>query len=100
MLIDLMDLDHKKTIELLLEKNTISSDKIVEKLGQNELHLYRVNKNERLEIKFQKLFPLNWFYGHFLMWAVIFNMIGQFLMWLITFKSFLNLKILFPLVVA
>ncbi|KAJ8916506.1 hypothetical protein NQ315_000148 [Exocentrus adspersus] len=41
MLIDLMDLDHKKTIELLLEKNTISSDKIVEKLRQNELHLYR-----------------------------------------------------------
>lgn len=46
MLIDLMDLDHKKTIELLLEKNTISSDKIVEKLKQNELHLYRVSEYE------------------------------------------------------
>lgn len=46
MLIDLMDLDHKKTIDLLLEKNTISSDKIVEKLRQNELHLYRVSANE------------------------------------------------------
>lgn len=41
MLIDLMDLDHEKTIELLLEKNTISSDKIVEKLRQKEQHLYR-----------------------------------------------------------
>lgn len=42
MLIDLMDLDYKKTISLLLEKNTISSDKIVEKLQENQLHLYRV----------------------------------------------------------
>ncbi|KAJ8982241.1 hypothetical protein NQ317_013543 [Molorchus minor] len=41
MLLDLMDLDHKKTVELLLEKNTLSSDKIVEKLRQNDLHLYR-----------------------------------------------------------
>ncbi|XP_015836358.1 vacuolar protein sorting-associated protein 41 homolog isoform X2 [Tribolium castaneum] len=41
MLIDLMELDHKKTIALLLEKNSISSDKIVEKLKPTELHLYR-----------------------------------------------------------
>ncbi|XP_072382622.1 vacuolar protein sorting-associated protein 41 homolog [Diabrotica undecimpunctata] len=41
MLLDLMDLDHKKTIDLLLQKNTISSDKIVEKLKENPLHLYR-----------------------------------------------------------
>lgn len=42
MLIDLMELDHKQTIGLLLEKNTISTDKIVEKLRPTELHLYRV----------------------------------------------------------
>lgn len=41
MLVDLMDLDHKKTIALLLDTNTISSEKIVEKLGSNQLHLYR-----------------------------------------------------------
>ncbi|CAH1107551.1 unnamed protein product [Psylliodes chrysocephalus] len=41
MLLDLMDLDYKQTIVLLLQKNTISSDKIVEKLRWNELHLYR-----------------------------------------------------------
>ncbi|XP_060533869.1 vacuolar protein sorting-associated protein 41 homolog [Cylas formicarius] len=41
MLADLMDLDYKKTVSLLLEKNTISSDKIVEKLKGNKLHLYR-----------------------------------------------------------
>lgn len=44
MLLDLMDLDYKQTIVLLLQKNTISSDKIVEKLRWNELHLYRVIK--------------------------------------------------------
>lgn len=44
MLIDLMELDYKKTIALLLEKNTISTDKIVEKLKSTELHLYRVRK--------------------------------------------------------
>mgnify|MGYP005984415323 CR=1 len=42
MLIDLMELDHKQTIALLLDKNTISTDKIVEKLRPTELHLYRV----------------------------------------------------------
>ncbi|KAJ8956298.1 hypothetical protein NQ318_015034 [Aromia moschata] len=41
MLIDLMNLDHKRTIELLLEKNTIPSERIVEKLRQNDMHLYR-----------------------------------------------------------
>ncbi|XP_056634578.1 vacuolar protein sorting-associated protein 41 homolog isoform X1 [Diorhabda sublineata] len=41
MLLDLMDLDHMKTIDLLLQKNTISSDRIVEKLRENQLHLYR-----------------------------------------------------------
>lgn len=41
-LLDLMDLDYKKTINLLLEKNTIPSDVIIEKLKQNELHLYQV----------------------------------------------------------
>ncbi|CAG9814950.1 unnamed protein product [Phaedon cochleariae] len=40
MLLDLMDLDHQKTIALLLEKHTISTDKIVEKLRENESHLY------------------------------------------------------------
>lgn len=44
MLLDLMDLDYKKTISLLLEKDTISSEKIVEKLQQNELHLYQVHE--------------------------------------------------------
>lgn len=44
MLVDLMELDHKQTITLLLEKNTISSDKIVEKLKTNKLHLYRVSR--------------------------------------------------------
>lgn len=41
-LLDLMDLDYKKTINLLLEKNNIPSDVIIEKLKQNELHLYQV----------------------------------------------------------
>ncbi|XP_066257925.1 vacuolar protein sorting-associated protein 41 homolog [Euwallacea similis] len=41
MLIDLMDLDYKKTVALLLEKNNISSEKIVEKLRPSPLHLYR-----------------------------------------------------------
>ena len=44
MLIDLMELDYKKTIALLLEKNSIPSEKIVEKLRANELHLYRVSE--------------------------------------------------------
>lgn len=39
-----MDLDYKKTINLLLEKNTIPSDVIIEKLKQNELHLYQVSE--------------------------------------------------------
>lgn len=42
MLLDLMDLDYKKTIALLLETHTFSSDEIVEKLKQKELHLYQV----------------------------------------------------------
>ncbi|KAL3270997.1 hypothetical protein HHI36_021499 [Cryptolaemus montrouzieri] len=41
MLVDLMDLDYKKTVTLLMEKNTISPEKIVEKLRKNEFHLYR-----------------------------------------------------------
>ncbi|XP_074029511.1 vacuolar protein sorting-associated protein light [Leptinotarsa decemlineata] len=45
MLLDLMDLDHKKTIALLLEKNSngnsITSERVVERLKGNELHLYR-----------------------------------------------------------
>ncbi|KAG5873450.1 hypothetical protein JTB14_007217 [Gonioctena quinquepunctata] len=40
MLLDLMELDHKKTIELLLEKNSISSEKIVERLRGKERYLY------------------------------------------------------------
>lgn len=43
MLTELMDLDYKKAIALLLEKDTISTDTIVEKLKHNQLHLYRVN---------------------------------------------------------
>lgn len=42
MLIDLMELDDKQTIALLLEKNTISTDKIVEKLKPTKIHLYKV----------------------------------------------------------
>ncbi|CAH0548772.1 unnamed protein product [Brassicogethes aeneus] len=41
MLIDLMELDHKKAIALLLEKNTISSDVIVDKLKDHRIHLFR-----------------------------------------------------------
>ncbi|XP_019871833.1 vacuolar protein sorting-associated protein 41 homolog [Aethina tumida] len=41
MLTELMDLDYKKAIALLLEKDTISTDTIVEKLKHNQLHLYR-----------------------------------------------------------
>ncbi|CAG9772738.1 unnamed protein product [Ceutorhynchus assimilis] len=40
-LTDLMDLDYKKTVALLLEKNNIPSEKIVAKLRANNLHLYR-----------------------------------------------------------
>ncbi|KAL1502552.1 hypothetical protein ABEB36_007677 [Hypothenemus hampei] len=40
-LIDLMDLDYKKTVALLLEKNNVSSEKIVEKLKSSPVHLYR-----------------------------------------------------------
>lgn len=40
-LIELMDLDYKKTVQLLMEKNTFSSDKIMEILESNQLHLYR-----------------------------------------------------------
>jgi hypothetical protein len=49
MLIDLMELDHKQTIALLLEKNTISSDKIVEKLRPTQLHLYRVSRENTID---------------------------------------------------
>lgn len=42
MLIELMDLDYKKTITLLLDQHIIPTDDIVEKLKQNELHLYQV----------------------------------------------------------
>ncbi|XP_030754784.1 vacuolar protein sorting-associated protein 41 homolog [Sitophilus oryzae] len=41
MLIELMDLDDKKTIALLLEKDSIPVEKIVEKLKENKLHLYK-----------------------------------------------------------
>ncbi|XP_050315516.1 vacuolar protein sorting-associated protein 41 homolog [Anthonomus grandis grandis] len=41
MLIDLMDLDYKKTVALLLEKNNIPTEKIIEKLRPSSLHLYR-----------------------------------------------------------
>lgn len=40
-LIELMDLDHKKTVALLLEKN-ISPEHIVERLKSSPIHLYRV----------------------------------------------------------
>lgn len=45
MLIDLMELDYKKTIALLLEKNTIPTETIVEKLQEKQLHLFRVGVN-------------------------------------------------------
>ncbi|KAF7274362.1 vacuolar protein sorting-associated protein light isoform X2 [Rhynchophorus ferrugineus] len=54
MLIELMDLDYIKTITLLLEKNTIPPEKIVDKLKHNKLYLYRYldeynNKNPKGE---------------------------------------------------
>lgn len=49
MLADLMDLDYKKTVALLLEKNNIPSEKIVEKLRPSPLHLYRVSNFENPE---------------------------------------------------
>ncbi|KAK9887593.1 hypothetical protein WA026_023476 [Henosepilachna vigintioctopunctata] len=41
MLPGLMDLDYKKTVALLLEKNSIHPETIVELLKTNEFHLYR-----------------------------------------------------------
>ncbi|XP_044763027.1 vacuolar protein sorting-associated protein 41 homolog [Coccinella septempunctata] len=41
MLVDLMDLDYKKTVALLMEKNHIPSETIVESLSKHEFHLYR-----------------------------------------------------------
>lgn len=43
MLIELMNLDHEQTVNLLLEKNNINPDVVVEKLKNHELHLYRVS---------------------------------------------------------
>lgn len=43
MIVDLMDLDYEKTIALLLEKNRIPSEVVVDKLKNQELQLYRVN---------------------------------------------------------
>ncbi|KAF2904559.1 hypothetical protein ILUMI_01606 [Ignelater luminosus] len=41
MIVDLMDLDYEKTIALLLEKNRIPAEVIVDKLKNHELQLYR-----------------------------------------------------------
>ncbi|KAI4454815.1 vacuolar protein sorting vps41 [Holotrichia oblita] len=41
MLIELMNLDHEQTVTLLLEKNNVNSDIVVDKLKNHELHLYR-----------------------------------------------------------
>lgn len=43
MIVELMDLDYEKTIALLLEKDRIPSEIVVEKLQKQELLLYRVN---------------------------------------------------------
>lgn len=54
MIIELMDLDHEKTIGLLLEKETIASEIVVEKLKNHELLLYRVNWRVLFRIWFRK----------------------------------------------
>ncbi|XP_045469262.1 vacuolar protein sorting-associated protein 41 homolog [Harmonia axyridis] len=41
MLVDLMDLDYKKTVALLMEKNRLPPETIVESLSKHEFHLYR-----------------------------------------------------------
>ncbi|CAH1988123.1 unnamed protein product [Acanthoscelides obtectus] len=44
MLTTFMDLDYKKTIALLLDKQPIPSGIVVEKLKSNKLHLYRLKE--------------------------------------------------------
>lgn len=43
MIIELMDLDYEKTIALLLEKDRIPSEIVVQKLQNHEFLLYRVS---------------------------------------------------------
>lgn len=40
-----MDLDYKKTVAMLMEKNRLSPETIVESLSKHEFHLYRVRLN-------------------------------------------------------
>lgn len=42
MIVDLMVLDYEQTISLLLDKNQVPSEIVVEKLQNQELQLYRV----------------------------------------------------------
>lgn len=46
MIVELMDLDYEQTVSMLLERNTITSETVIEKLKNHEQHLYRVSPIE------------------------------------------------------
>ena len=50
MIVELMDLDYEQTVVMLLEKNTITSETVIEKLKNHEQHLYRVSSIDFLAL--------------------------------------------------
>lgn len=52
MIIELMDLDHEKAISLLLEKDQVPCEVVIEKLQNHELLLYRVSNSYSLILDF------------------------------------------------
>lgn len=51
MIVELMDLDSERTVALLLDKNRIPSEVVVEKLQNHERLLFKVNTTQVLHIK-------------------------------------------------